>query len=593
MPPADVLSSSHGRLRWSTQLLPSADSGQSMAPPATSPLVDAIDKVSFFTHGGLTHVEVRRWANESEFETHTDAGTRRGVVRFVDQTGGSSRVAVGLAIDVDAVAVDVRISGRLLSARNLAPQHLRGLRVDRFRDRILGSGAVGLLGQFNTERLADAALRVLVARALDAGADLESAYRDLRVEGGLATAIADEARGYADHSGMTSSGMADLHAAIEHGAVLDFLGEAIPSLWEAIDESWDDWGAERLATTVGAVIHASLQELCPEYDADEVVVDLEERRDSGSLRVWLSEQTIGGGGLIQEALRRIGDSPRTFFDLVAAAAEPSVDEMVDQELCRVAQLAATDAAVADAIAAVRGAVDHLDRTARFENLLGVLRTAGVFVCHPVISAMSVRSLRPGSDERIDRAIVSLLKDWDELEATIGVDIDLRTYAALRARDPRFDQTTGLSAPVEDPAAGEPARSLVCCGSGAGRCALRRSVRQIHSLTLPRPDPLLCGRAFASGIRPSTSEMSMSRCSQTVSSRGTERLISEQGLMTLGYSGRRCSPRAAPRSRQARYCTIRGLPEYAGMRKDCGSDSFWTSWANDKSPDLQGPGQGGA
>ena len=565
VPPADVLNSSHGRLRWRTEIVPSADSDQSLVPPRTSPLVDLVEGVTFFTHGALTHVEVRRWANESEFATHTSSGTRRGVVRFVDEGAGSRGVAVGLAVDVDAIAVDVRIPDRLLSGRNVAPEHLRGLRVERFRDRVLGSRATGLVGQFNTERLVDAALRVLVAGGLAGGSDIETVYRRLRATDGLGAAIFEEAKGYADDdSPVTSAGLAELRAAVEDETALDVLDEAVPTLWEEIDDSWDSWAAERLATTVGAVVHAALQELCPEYDADEVVVDLEKAHESDMLRVWLSEQTIGGGGLIQEALRRIGDSPRTFFDLMTAATEPSVDEMVDDELARIARLATTDSAVSDAIADVREAVDHLDRTAKFDRLLEALRTAGVFVCHPVVSAMSVRALRPGSDDRIDRTIVRLLDDWDHLEATFGVDLDLRTYAALRASDPEFDQTSGMSAPAEDSAAWRAGQitGLLWQRGAALRTQALRAPNPF--MTLPRADPLLLRACLRSGVRPvNVSEITVA-------------LESDGPLASNGELDVRAAPDDARLLRQALLraaCTpieagpLLHYPRAAGVRRD--------------------------
>lgn len=499
IPPPEVLSSSRGRLRWNTEIVPSGISEQSMAPPGTSPLVDVVDSVTFFTHGALAHVEVRRWANESEFETHTDSGTRRGVVRFVDQRGGSARVAAGLAIDVDAIGVKVRVGDGLISGQAVTPEHLRGLRVERFRDRILGSGAVGVLGQFNAERLAEAALRVVVAHALSEDSDLETAYHRLRADGTLGDAIFREARGFADDdSGVASSGVAELRVALEEGPALDFVDEAVHSLWGPVEESWNTWAAERLAATVGAVLHAALQELCPEYDAEDIVIDLERSAEGRVLQVWLSEQTIGGGGLIQEALRRIGDSPRTFLDLISAASKPSVDEVVDDELCRIAGLAVTDRDIGAAIAAVREAVDHNDRTARFEELLDALRAAGVFICHPVVSAMSVRTLRPGSDERVDRAVADLLQDWTDLEARFGVDLDLRSYATLRANDTRFDRTSGMSAPPDDAAAWR-------VGQITGLLWQRGAALRAQSLrapnpfvALPRLDPML----LRASLRPS-------------------------------------------------------------------------------------------
>jgi superfamily II DNA or RNA helicase len=502
VPPPDVLSSSHGRLRWRSEIVPSAGSDQSMAPPGTSPLVDLVEAITFFTHGALAHVEVRRWANESEFETHTSAGTRRGVVRFVNESGGSGPVAIGLAIDVDALAIDIHVPDRLLSGRTVAPEHMRGLRIERFRERMLGSEAAARLGQFNTERVVDGAIRALVSRGLATKSDLETVYHRLRAEDGLGAAIFADARGYADDDrGVVSTGLAELRAALEDGTPLDALDHAVPALWEEIDESWDGWAGGRLATTVGALVHSALQELCPEYDAEEVVVDIEAGQRTGMLRVWLSEQTIGGGGLVQESLRRIGDSPRTFFDLIVAAAEPSIDEMVDDELARIARLATGDTRVGEALADVRGATHHHDRTSRFQDLLEVLRAAGVFVCHPVVSAMSVRALRPGSDERIDRTIIRLLGDWDELEATFGVDLDLRTYAALRANDPMFDQTSGMSAPAEHTDAWRAGQITgLLWQRGAALCA--QALRAPNPfVTLPRPDPRLLRACLRPGERP--------------------------------------------------------------------------------------------
>ena len=437
VPPAEVLNSSHGRLRWNVEFVPAANSDQVLVPPETSPLADLVEGVTFFTHGALTDVEVRRWASASDYETHTHAGTRRGTVRFADKHGAARHVAIGLAVDVDAIAVDVRVPTGVLSEMVVSPAHLRGLRVEHFRDRMLGSSAALQLGRFNTERLVDAALQVVVAHGLTGDSDIEGAYQRLLAENRLMEAIFEEARGYSDEgSSGTSAGLADLHVALEDGTALDLLDDAVSTLWEQPDDVWDRWASGRLATTVGAVVHAALQELCPEYDADDVVVDLANTSGRDVLRVWLSEQTIGGGGLIQEALRRIGDSPRTFFDLVTAAIEPSVDETVDSELTRIAQLATANTAVVNAIAEVRAATDHLDRTVGFDRLLSILSAAGVFVCHPVISAMSVRTLRPGSDERIDRTIVRLLEDWCQLEERFGIDLDLRTYASSPSKRSR-------------------------------------------------------------------------------------------------------------------------------------------------------------
>jgi hypothetical protein len=311
-----------------------------------------------------------------------------------------------------------------------------------------------LLGTFDAKRLADALLLALLGDASTSGRDLAASYADLREDGDLAEALRGALlRGAPADAGDESQGSrtAALLDALDDPTVLDAIHATAPALWEAPDAHWDAWAGERLATTVGAAFHAALQQLCPEYDADDLVIDVEPHAPGAeTIRVWVSELTIGGGGLLQEAARRIGARPRRFFDLAVAAVDPSLDETVDVGLARTARASAVAGPVADALAAVREA-DSLDARAHaFDALLTTLDAAGVFVCHPVVAALSVRFLRPGGTARVDSAVAALLDGWDALEARLGIEVDLRTFAELQARDEAFERLTGLTVPAEDP-----------------------------------------------------------------------------------------------------------------------------------------------
>lgn len=502
VPPADVLSSSHGRLDWRTEIVPVGDSQQILMPAANSPLSDVVQSVRFFTHGALAHVETRRWASGARFETHSHAATRRGSVRFVDPERNDADVAIGLAVDVDAVAVDVRLPPAILSGRALEDAHLQGLRTELFSHRIRNSGQPRGLGEFNLDRLAESATRVLARAALARDTSLEAAYADLKASRQLVNELSVEVRGLGDHTEAAPAGLTELVDALADGSAIELLDDTLPALWESPDRGWDEWGGGRLATTVGAAMHAALQELCPEYDGDDIVVDVDALRpDSATVRVWLSEQTIGGGGLIQEALRRIGDSPRVFFDLVTAAIAPSIDEVVDVEMTRIAELAMGDDAVTDALTDVREAPDHESRTRAFDGLLDALSTNGVFVCHPVLSSLSVRALRPGADHRTDATIAMLLDDWRQATATLGIDLDLRAYAYLRASDSRFDDYSGLAAPAEDAHAWRAGQitGLLWQRGATLRADAMRASNPFHDL--PRSDPKLLRSLLRAGSDP--------------------------------------------------------------------------------------------
>jgi hypothetical protein len=456
-PPPEVLSSSYGRLRWQVEIIPTGDSDQRFRPPRATPLASLIDNVTFHTHGGVAHVEIRRWAVEADIETLTQATAERGSSYFADGSADEPRVGLGLALDVDGLCIELKVPERIISDASIAPAHLRSMRIERFLDQANGAESlIRELGGFAVERIARAAVTALIERAIDEDTDLATAYQQLGDHDALIAALA-EALGR-EHEQEDPDGAhiddraVELLDRLREPRLIDQLRMLLPTLWTDPDANWDAWARERLAVAAGAAFHAAIQALCPEYDADDLVIDPEPASfGDGGTRVWLTEQTIGGGGILHEAFQRIGERPRRFFELVAAATEPSVDEIVDSELSKLVVATSEYSELRDGLAAVRSAVDQKTRIASFEELNAQLERAGVFVCHPVVSALSVRFLRPASDARIDDAARELLARWRRLEERLGVDIDLRIFARLDARHGAFDRVSGLVAPHEDPA----------------------------------------------------------------------------------------------------------------------------------------------
>jgi hypothetical protein len=493
VPPKDVLSSSNGRLRWQCEIQPSAPSPQVLHPPHGSPLAELVAAVRFHTHGSIAHVEVRRWAGEVDVETLTHRGAQRGLIRLLDGNASNAPVAVGLALDVDAVLIESPIAPNLLTGRQLSEAHVRRLRVDYFMDTLRGSTLLQRrLGGFAVERIGRALIHALIQRATSANLDLASGWARLgeidELLGALADALARERSGEEDAS--LAPRIAEALERLRAPELLDELSAAVGALWATPDGDWDRWASRRLSASLGAAFHAALQDVCPEFDASDLVVDIEDSSDHGTRLVWLSEQTIGGGGIVQEALQRIAEHPRRFFDLVAAAIEPSTEETVDLELAKFVEHAHADPRVKDALAELRGAESNEQQRLGFDELIGALDAVGIFTCHPVVSALSVRFLRPGADERIDHAARDLLGRWSDLEERLGIEIDLLAFAELDAHQDAFDRASGLIAPPEAAAAWR-------SGQIAGLLWPRGGAAQANALTAmnpfnppPRPDVAL-------------------------------------------------------------------------------------------------------
>jgi hypothetical protein len=155
--------------------------------------------------------------------------------------------------------------------------------------------------------------------------------------------------------------------------------------------------------------------------------------------------------------------------------------------------------VTDAIDRLRQATNHAERVEAFEGLLATLQSAGVFASHPVVAALSVRLLRPGSTARVDEALVGLLDRWEDAEQRLGIDLDLQAFAHLESSSDQFDRVSGFSAPPEDPVGwrmGQITGLLWPRGAAVRRQALR-APNPFDSL--PLPDPLLLRASLGQGV----------------------------------------------------------------------------------------------
>src|SRR5260370_40938635 len=74
-------------------------------------------------------------------------------------------------------------------------------------------------------------------------------------------------------------------------------------LWEPIDAGWEPWLREIFSSTLAAGILRAIQDLCPNLDAENLVVDVEPNEDApaeAECKVWVTERGPGGNGQIEQ-----------------------------------------------------------------------------------------------------------------------------------------------------------------------------------------------------------------------------------------------------------------------------------------------------
>jgi len=441
--------------------------------PRPSAWDDLLSEIRFFLHAHRSGVEVRRFAIGSKASIGFEDGRRFDTyIRFVDSqgVGGSGEeqaIASGFVLDVDGLVVRVKTSElRLPGGANWGDRDLRGFRTAYFSHRVIDSPELrGVANQFEREWLHQIYLSALASEALEHKMDLPEAHASLHsadtgnrlckvlnaIFQTLATDEHTAANGSGDATGTPARGR--LHQALEaicrNDDVIKCLATLAPILWSQPSADWRTWAVERFKATLGSALLEACQLLCPEIDVGELILDIAPGPRPSNLpgdvaEIWLTESTLGGGGVLEQVFQRYTEDPRRFLRVVESTLGPSDFELVDAELRRVVDWAIQDGGIQEAFASLRLAGGHEAYVTAFDRLLGLLADAGAAVCHPVIAALAARVLRPGSNLNTDRLLGDFLRRWISEEKRLGIEIDARVFAYLCSHDRQLDEALGAS-----------------------------------------------------------------------------------------------------------------------------------------------------
>lgn len=466
--PPDLMPTSRGFLEWKSQIAPTA-LPTPLAPATGSSWAHLIADIQFCTHQGGRPARVRRFALGGHASLSRRVGVKREDIayRFVDQQGEA--VALGLELEVDAGAFRVREPTDLVAAVERNAPATRTLRPLFFRHLLQISGRLdGIANRFQRERLADLLVTALTAWASRSNCSLKEAgvglaqrlvptlERTLEVifqslpigvdptDDGSGTQDASTPAAHQQHS-MMQKAAADVLGLVHLPIVQAELLMQMPVLWGDLPPEarpqWEAWISRNFRETLGQALVDACRGMCPQYDAGDLYLDIEQGPPIPGCAefprheavLWITEPLPGGSGLIEALHTAYAADPGRFFLLLEAALGATEYEIADTQLSRIVELTATNAAVKEALAAVRTAVGHQALFEASAALTRVLTEAGVLLTHAVRSGLMARVCRPGSSADSDELVRTLLRLWGEEEDRLGIEIDVRTFAFVASR----------------------------------------------------------------------------------------------------------------------------------------------------------------
>jgi hypothetical protein len=451
-----VLPTSNATPRWISAWTPQGIP-LSVDVPRKSVWYDCVRRISFHLHRFRGSVAVQRFTPHIDASVRQPSGERLVNVTFTDSQDRTA--AIGFDIEVDGFYVDVRIPSVDHLATSALPVALKQscqaayLRYCLLSDADLPKEVTVL----QREWMFQIFICATVDQALKSESNLSEAANRLLSASNPLRAFSEVMRslfvlqahdierdGNDLDDGDNAEGDTTQRLSRLEQRLTDSLGRpevlrALKRLAAEFDTPDFDAYGRWLRTTIHETLGEALLQACintaPRHAAlDTLLVDIDNDLPDDAARIWITESTLGGAGVIQAFAETFTGDPRALFRAIEAAIAPSDLELASYGLQQFVDLATSDDGIADAITGIRASQSHLERKQLTDRLYATLASRGVKVSHGFSVSLNARLLRPGSSSAIDHLLARLIKKWEGLEKRFGLAIGLREFCCISLRD---------------------------------------------------------------------------------------------------------------------------------------------------------------
>ncbi|MFC1482245.1 protein DpdJ [Myxococcota bacterium] len=458
---SEAAPSSNSSLVWESRF---ATNGEpiSLALPTRSRWRDVVHEPRFFLHRFDSSVTVGRFATMAKARILRGRNEYRVEVRFTSED--SSPAALGFEYEVDGFCVGMKLPD-LSEVLSAFPAGLRSnLRSEFFRHRIQTDGELpGHISVFDREWLREMVVNGLVSRALAADGSLEKArknltgaelanlarevlgvrfgaFEDATQRDDAASVECDEFSGGDEpaevpYSTLSRRRLADrLDSHLSDPQITKRLLELSEALWAPDEASFKAWLQKVLADAFAAALLQACVESTPLQAAtDSLLVDTALIPD-GSVNIWVTESTMGGGGVLDSLAQAFQADPNVLPNAIEAVLAPQDAEQAASALHQVLIRLPEDETLRTRVADYRRSNDPDEREIARLDLFDHLAEIGVAIGHSIAVSMQSRLLLPGSNERLDSLLLTCLNRWEAIEAHLGIELNQREFVYLASAD---------------------------------------------------------------------------------------------------------------------------------------------------------------
>lgn len=454
--PPEVLPTSNGRWDWNSLFL-ATESPMPIDPPqggTWAAMVESLDahlysrrspvRVQRYTANGRANVRVKRGSTTMEHE----------ISYGLSYVGKAA--ALGLEQDVDGLRLVLRLPtpSALAAHEGLPVEVIASCKSLLFRHLVTTDRRLkGLANSFQLDWLAQVFLAASVSAAELNQLDFTGACNGVSIEN------LQEAIGILFPSVNIDPGQEqELHEDIEDGeldaritelpsaeqklvralrgfvhsdAVVCILRELGASASQPSTEAWGVWLREILCETISTAFAEATALVLPHNSAsDQLLADWSLDETDGRLTLWLTEQSLGGTGVIEELASLCESEPRKLWRGTEASVAPSDGERSAEAFEAFCYLTKEDVDFRKIAVQCVEERSHIQRAHLLEDIAGRMRLAGQAVGRTFAVGANARLLRPGMGPTTWSLLWRLHDHRSALQARLGVIVDLRAFCRI-------------------------------------------------------------------------------------------------------------------------------------------------------------------
>lgn len=460
--PEHVLPTSNARWQWNS-VLNGGEAPEMLTVPSRGPWASLVSRVDAHTYSRRSPVRVQRYAadGEASLRLKSDGRVSERSIHFALRLHGKT-AAVGLEQDVDGLRILIHLpSEAALASRNNWPDDaLAVCRTMLFRDVVVNDSRLRAYGNaFQLDWIAQVFLAATIVAADANGWDFATScervtVRELEDAVGILFPTMEtpnaELTDYqeedddTDHVDSLNSPRIEqklvrtLRQLFNVNAVVASLRELALSAAQPDADLWGRWLRKLLCETVAVTLGEAVALILPRNNVtDTLLSDWEWDATSETMTLWLTEQALGGAGLVEELTVLCGNEPRKLFRAAEAALAATDAERASEALSAMCRRICLDDVFAKTAERCAESLGHGQRVMELDALADTLRRSGHAVGRTFGVSANSRLLRPGMQVSTWRLLVELDDYRIGLQARQGFIVDLRVFCRIAVVHPQY------------------------------------------------------------------------------------------------------------------------------------------------------------